>query len=71
MTDFIKYDFNEREIQQAEAEINNDGVCDVIISTYETEIRLTTKELVDLLTLINRKEESIKMDKWLAEKVGK
>jgi hypothetical protein len=70
MSKFAKYDFNEREIQQAEAEINNDGVC-VVINSTENEIRLTTKELVDLLTLINRKEESIKMDKWLAEKVSK
>jgi hypothetical protein len=70
MSEFVKNMFHDASIQEARAEKFSDGLRVVFCST-ENASYITKQELVDMLTLINQKEEQIKMNKWLAEKVSK
>lgn len=59
MSEFVKYMFHDSSIQEARAERFSDGLRVVLCSTEHTSY-ITKQELVDMLTLINQKEERIK-----------
>ena len=69
----IKTDFKDEDIDNA-AVIGSDKVKPYISVTLKNKLEsidFEYDELVSLLTLINQKEEQIKMNKWLADKVSK
>ena len=75
MSELLKNNFDDDDIDYVTAEADAQGVAYIelnIRKSYEgQELILDKQELVDMLTLINQKEEQIKMNKWLADKVNK